>query len=93
VKKVVTNSGSVYLIDEEHRSWRKNNEPIERIWWCKAFVIDNAPNAKTWADISEAAEDRFPEVGEHLYIGARDVWYLSTPIISVEEIEDVESNS
>lgn len=87
-KKVTTKSGSIYLIDEERGFWKKNNDFGERIWW--AYGIYGEDVAK-WFNKEEL--DKQPiKPGVHLCIGGRDVWWISTPIVSVEEIEDVESN-
>lgn len=87
-KKVTTKSGAVYLIDEERGWWKKNKDPWERTWWAYGVYPEDVHK---WANQEEL--DKQPiEPGVHLSIGARDIWWFSTPIVSVEEIEYVESD-
>jgi len=87
MKKVTTKSGAVYLIDEERSFWKKNNDPWERTYWAHGVYPEDFIR---WHN-KEPYDHQPIAPGVHLYIGCRGSWWLSTPIISVEEIEHVES--
>lgn len=79
----ITETGSKYEVDEGRLTWRKNFNQPERIAWLKALKVEHELKVKTWADVNGLSEDRPPEVGERLYIGSRDVWWLSTKVVEI----------
>lgn len=87
MKKVTTKSGAVYVVNEKDGFWKKNNDPVERILFCHGVYPEDLIK---WHN-KEPYDQQPISQGTHLYIGSKDVWWLSTPIVSVEEIEDVES--
>lgn len=81
MKKLTTRSGSVYFIDEESSFWRKNNDQWERIWQMHCI---HPEDFMKWNNKEEY--ERLPlQVGKKLYIAGRDIWWLSTEIVSIEE--------
>lgn len=90
--EAVTESGSRYRIDVEDSFWIKIckhglPEPVERIWSLKVGtkLVQPWNGPEFWEDAST------PEVGKHLYISGKDVWYVSTLIVEVREIEELTS--
>lgn len=82
VKKVETEGGSHYLIDEEYGWWRKNSDSWERLWWsyCVPVEVDSFLAARD--------HEKLPlSVGFRMYIGSRDLWWLSSPIVKITEVE------
>jgi hypothetical protein len=85
---VVTESGRRYRIDLEGRFWvriARNGywEPDERIWSLKVGTELawpwHAPDA--WEDADQ------PEVGKHLFLSGKDVWYVSTPVSRIVPVD------
>lgn len=81
MKRYITESGAEYVVGQG--GWEKNGYHEGPLHWLNA-VPDIQP--RTFEGIEKVAEDRPPVVGERLFIGNRDVWYLST---AIERIEDV----
>lgn len=87
VIKVTTETGSVYKIDLGNRLWSKNGMPAENLRRMAIGEWDgnarNIPNFHEWAQVA------MPEVGTNMYIegNALHGWYLTTKIVSVEEID------
>lgn len=82
---ITTESGSVYTL--QHGFWRKNNGSFNKTW--RKFCISNETieSAKTWQDIYDA-EPLPLQVGLRMYITSRDEYWLSTPIVSIEETDE-----
>lgn len=81
MKKIETRSGSTYLIDEEHGFWQKNNDGWERIWW--AYSVPASIGSFKAAE----TEEKLPlTVGLRMYIGSKDIWWLSSVIDSITEV-------
>ncbi len=77
--KVTTASGRIYDIDLTDGFWsRSPGFYPERIWMLRAGKEKVHPSKGEW-------EDRMPVVGEHMHVAARDVWYVSTAIVSIED--------
>lgn len=83
--ELTTETGRVYLIDLERGFWSRSPfDYTNRIWAIKAGKVKAWPtqeNAEHW-------RDGVPELGEHLYIKGYDLWYVSTPIVRIEEKGD-----
>lgn len=86
--KVTTTTGSVYKIDTDTGVWIKNNYEVHStLSALKSGVWDgdhsNIPDVWTWPEVEK------PVVGESMYIHGRGMhdWWLSTPVVSVEEID------
>ena len=82
--KITTVTGSKYNIDREYGIWRKNGGIPHRIDWMRAVPSEERKRIASWRDLEEHSEDREPLVGEHLYIGGSEAWWLSTEIVSIE---------
>lgn len=94
--KITTETGSSYVFNKNRGLVTKNESHVFRYGVVKA-TPDWAPTARElhekgegltvtdWLD--EYGEDRFPEVGECLYVAGFEGWYLSTPVVSIEEID------
>lgn len=83
VKKVETQSGSTYLIDEERGFWKKNNDSWERIWWAYSVPA----SIGSFKAAYETEEKLSLTVGFRMYIGSREVWWLTSVIESITEVE------
>lgn len=86
--KIKTSSGSEYLI--ENGMFIKNNHQWNSIWDMYFFDLkDLDVSIKSWETYFEYAKTMpktyEPEVGKHMYISGKDVWWISTKIISVED--------
>lgn len=79
---VTTESGAVYEIDTYAQFWRKNQSSVERIWWCYGIPHEEALKLTGWPAMT-GVKQAIPKVGEHLYIGSRDVWWISSPVTKV----------
>lgn len=80
--KVKTISGSVYDIND-HGICRKYNSDGELIDSFKVYFTKAIPNTvKQLGEIWDYPHSE-PEVGKLLYIGGRDVSWLSTEVVSV----------
>lgn len=86
----VTETGARYRIDFDRQLWTKidrhgyRNES-ERIWRLEVgteLVWPWQAEDGVWQKA-----DR-PVIGKHLFISAKDVWYVSTPITEIREVED-----
>lgn len=83
----VTESGRTYRIDLVNGIWCRISksgyrESTENIWSIKTGTVLCWPwdNPEVWEDANE------PEIGKHLYIASREVWYVSTRIEQINEI-------
>lgn len=87
MKKVTTKSGSFYIIDEKRNWWTKNDSRLEggRLQY---FYCVHPEDYMNWYNNQEFT--KLPlQVGAHLFItGGTDNWWMSTPIVSIEEVED-----
>ena len=86
-KKVTTATGSVYLVDYENRFWKKNNEPTERLWFLQQSAVPASEIEYPWVNRDKWEDVEVPEIGKHMYIASRDVWYISTEVVSVEDVK------
>lgn len=80
--KFTTETGSVYVVDLENRTWRKNKGFVERLRAYGAGVSLTRP----WESPDDWEQDRLPVVGEHLYVYNPDIWWVSTEVVEVEEL-------
>lgn len=77
-----TESGRVYRVDVEDQFWHRSPSFYpHRTWALMAGKAKTLP----WQDKDNWREG-LPEVGEHLYVGDRDEWYVSNRIVSIREI-------
>jgi len=91
MSRITTETGSIYEIDS-HGICKKFDKDGNWIDSFKALVTKAVPlddNIKTWDDI-RALPDSEPQVGERLYIGGRDTWWISTRVVSIEVRSDAD---
>ena len=90
--KLTTSTGSYYHLTDDFSRWRKNGGE-----WHMTYEFGAVPPweqdrsvVMTEGLIAYSQErgdlGRLPKVGECLYVNHRDVWWLSTPITSIEEV-------
>jgi hypothetical protein len=84
MKKITTKSGAVYLIDNARGFWKKNDSDWDRTYW--AYSVYGEDLSK-WAN-QEEVEHLEIQVGAHLYIGSKNMWWMSTKIKKIEEVDD-----
>lgn len=93
--KITTETGSYYEFDVDRGIVTKNSSHAFKYGTVSATpdwgpaVTEATENGESifahdW--VIEHGEDRFPEVGECLYVAGFGGWYLSTPVVSVEAI-------
>lgn len=85
----ITSTGSRYRIDLDRKFWSKidkygNRHQTESIWELKIGTELKWP----WdaPDSWEFATQ--PEIGKHLFLASKDVWWASTPIVEILEVDD-----
>ena len=88
--KITTKSGSYYTIDRGY--FAKNKTEWHSIQELYFFKLEDLPKFRSWTEFYEVSLNMLkishPQVGLHMYISGRDVWWISTEIISIEEIEN-----
>lgn len=99
--KITTTSGAVYLIDHGHWARFKNGHIVDGWWavWDLKQSNDNL-NLKeigfqspweegqtSWDDVSWTTPELLTP-GRHMYIRGRETWWITTPVVSVEDEED-----
>lgn len=81
--KVHTESGSVYEIDERGimTKYSADGHAIDawKIYQMKAVPADVKDMKEVW-DMPQSE----PEIGKLLYVGGKDGWWLSTPVVRIE---------
>jgi hypothetical protein len=81
--KITTESGSVYEIDERGIMTKYNAEgrgiDAWKIWQMKAVPTDVRDMKEVW-DLPYSE----PEIGKLFYVGGKDGWWLSTPVVRIE---------
>ena len=82
---VKTESGSRY--EFEGRLMRKFDKDETLVDSFKAYVIKTVPSdVKNTSEIYQISES-YPEVGNLLYVSGYEAWWLSTPVVSVQEVD------
>ena len=83
----ITESGADYVLTDGFVYHRGYN--MGKVWGMKSAHADvgvlpwDNGGDEAWEDVT------FPVVGERLYVGTRDEWRISTPIVTItEENED-----
>ena len=85
--KIITKTGSEYVIEDG--MFIKNGFQWHTISDMFFFDIkDLDPTVKGWVDFWKFSKtmnkSSEPEVGKHMYIEGRDVWWITTEIVGVE---------
>ena len=88
--RVTTESGRVYEIDREEGFWRRLPKsdaeyPMgwERIWQLKSGDVLAWP----WNDDTDSFVDvPEPVIGKYMFISAKNVWWTSTEVVSIEHV-------
>lgn len=88
--KITTKSGSYYTIDRGY--FAKNKTEWHSIQELYFFDLGDIGIIRYWTEFFAKAKDMEktyePEVGKYMYISGRDVWWISTEIVSVEELSN-----
>jgi hypothetical protein len=86
--EVITETGAKYHLDIENNFWKKFARDGYEYAWEKIWGLKHSADT-TYApwSVDHPWPDGIPEVGEHLYIACRYHWWVSTPVVSIEEIE------
>lgn len=81
--KIHTVSGSMYEIDERGIMTKYNAEgrgvDAYKIYQMKAVPTEVKDMKEVW-DLPYSQ----PEIGKLLYVGGKDGWWLSTPVVRIE---------
>lgn len=81
--RVLTKSGSVYEIDDSGilKKYDSAGRGLDawKIYHMKAVPLDVIDMKEIW-DMPPSK----PEVGKRLYVGGKDGWWLSTPVVRIE---------
>lgn len=88
MQKITTESGTVYQIG--YGRCQRGDGPSSYFTLIRepySIKNEDLEGATSWIYIWKL--DKHPvQIGMHLYVQGRDEWWLSTPIVSIEEIED-----
>jgi hypothetical protein len=88
--KITTKSGSSYIIDDGY--FAKNNTEWHSVHDLFFFNLEDLGIVRNWPEFFAYSKDMpktfEPEVGKHMYISGRDVWWISTEIVGVEEVSN-----
>jgi hypothetical protein len=81
--KITTESGSVYEINDHGIMTKYNAEgrgiDSWKIYQMKAVSADVKDMKEVW----ELPQSE-PEIGKLLYVGGKDGWWLSTPVVRID---------
>ena len=81
--KVTTESGSVYQINQ-HGIMTKYNADGRGIDAWKILQMKAVPtDVKDMKEVWDLPHGE-PEIGKLLYVGGKDGWWLSTPVVRIE---------
>jgi hypothetical protein len=96
--QVVTESGTQYYLtlDEEGsvRLWYREGLLGGKSWGIKNLQADefepyvHGPEGEMWDYIHLRPWARRPIVGYRMYITAKREWAITTPVVSIEEVEE-----
>jgi hypothetical protein len=82
--KITTETGSVYNIDD-HGICVKTDKDGNRIDSFKPFTLKPVPDSvHSWQEVHEIPNS-YPVVGQRMYIGGLNMWWLTTLVVSIEE--------
>lgn len=87
--EITTKSGAVYHIDEANDLWRKNYGPWNGTWVAHSI---HSRDLMKWHERKDY-EPLYFDIGSHVYVTAMEETWLSTPIVTVEEIEEINNDS
>lgn len=94
----ITESGTVYRIDLEDGFWIRFphanshtaylGSQVERVYELKVGDSLTLPweNKTGWMDADT------PEVGKHLYIAGKGLWFVSKRVVKIVEVDDFKSS-
>jgi len=82
MRKITTKSGTTYLFD--NGMWKRNDERWLSTWsnYCVTNEVDS------WEMLHDGLHTMPIQVGLRMYTSCMDSWWLSTPIVSIEEVEE-----
>lgn len=80
--KFTTETGSVYVVDLENRTWRKNKGFVEHM---RAYGAGKTLT-RPWESPDDWEQNRLPVIDEHLYVYNPDIWWVSTKVVEREEL-------
>ncbi len=83
--KITTQSGSTYVTLNGY--WKKNDGLVNKAWRFSCISDEDLANAANWPDLYDA-EPHPIKVGLRILATAKDEAWLSTPITSIEEVDD-----
>lgn len=94
IYEATSETGAKYVIDLDIGLWIKITRdgyinPSERIWSLQVGTALSRP----WEDPDNWQKADAPEIGKHLYLAAKDVWYVSTKIIGLREVDSLRPDS
>ena len=89
--KVTTKSGSSYIIDER-RICNKYDADGFMVDTFKVMSLKALPgiDVYSWSEIGEMSEGE-PVVGWRMYISGLNVWWITTPVVSIEKFGESEN--
>ena len=87
---ITTTTGNTYEIDLSSLVCNKRNKAGQTVDTFKAFAIKTVPeNVTGFAELHDIPNlnirEESPKVGDRLYVAGLNVWWLSTPIVSISE--------
>ena len=89
--KITTNTGSVYTIKRGICQKSKDGYVIDtfKVWVMKQNKdVEAKALMLPWQDGEQWETISRPTIGRHMYVAGKDVWWITTPVVSVEDEED-----
>lgn len=86
MQTITTKSGSIYILDGGRCS-KNDNIMFSLVKEPYCIDMEDVKGAQSW-DAIWAAPSHPIQVGMLLYVHGRDEWWVSTPIVSIEETND-----
>lgn len=84
--KITTETGSVYSIDERGVCIKYDSagRAVDsfKVWYLRV-VPDWVTTTKELYELDDEPT-KVPEIGKRMYIGGKDTWWISTPVVRIE---------
>lgn len=84
---VKTRSGRYYRIDLEHGFWYRSTHRDNDQAWSYRERIQSLREFRG-EEIAYDEINLYDLIGKHMYISSQDVWWVTSPVVSVEKMSN-----